>query len=246
MAPHPNRKIFCTSKMREGIVLALTLAIVTAGVPVLAGPINEQVSVSSPLPMDVVLALIDAESNASEPAVMQIGPIPSGSPDEGTCGNYWAQDTFTRYFTVKQTGPTTVRVFEKVKDGSFVTNAGPSPGACDSTDGTPPGALIQGITGTMQGYLITDVTCDPVAGCPSNPSCGVDNSLCQTTNGFIQTFFGINASRNDVAYFFHYAGTDGSNKVLLEHEWKNASPNRGGNHGDIASCYVPVAGLSCF
>src|SRR5687768_12050823 len=29
------------------------------------------------------------------------GPYSSGSPDSGTCGNNWAQDTFNRHFTVK-------------------------------------------------------------------------------------------------------------------------------------------------
>src|SRR5687768_13737919 len=29
------------------------------------------------------------------------GPYPSGSPDSGTCGNDWAEDTFDRHFTVR-------------------------------------------------------------------------------------------------------------------------------------------------
>jgi hypothetical protein len=39
----------------------------------------------------------------------------------------------------------------------------------------------------------------------------------------------------DEAWFFHYTGYDGWNNTLVAHEWKNASCNRGGNHGDIAT-----------
>jgi len=37
-------------------------------------------------------------------------------------------------------------------------------------------------------------------------------------------------------FFFHYSAGD---QMLVEHEWKNASPDRGGNHGDIRSTNVP-------
>jgi hypothetical protein len=208
------------------------------------GPKNDQLQfISLPLPADLLASLVTAESQAADPAVLQIGPIPSSSPDSGTCGNDWATDTFTRNFQVKQNGDGTYRVYESFKDGSFVTIAGPSPGACDSTDGTPPGLVNAGVQGNMHGYLLTNVACDPIAGCPANPTCGANNALCQTTNDFIAAFFGAGASRNDQAYFFHYTGFDGSNKALVEHEWKNASTNRGGNHGDIASCYgtLPAA-----
>src|SRR5918999_427422 len=65
------------------------------------------------------------------------GPYPSGSPDSGTCGNFWAEDTFDRHYRVDSTpnedGTFTVR--EDFKDGTFVTNAGPSPGACETNPG---------------------------------------------------------------------------------------------------------------
>src|SRR5258708_24420346 len=51
----------------------------------------------------------------------------SGSPDSGTCGNNWANDTFTREFDVQQSGGTFV-LTEFFKDGHFVTVAGFSPG----------------------------------------------------------------------------------------------------------------------
>ena len=37
-------------------------------------------------------------------------------------------------------------------------------------------------------------------------------------------------------FFFHFSAGD---QQLVEHEWKNASADRGGNHGDIRSVDVP-------
>jgi hypothetical protein len=180
---------------------------------------------------------IDALAASSDPGTKHIGPVPSTSPDNGTCNNDWAEDTFDRYFTIRPTSdPAVFTVYEQFKNGSFVTNAGPSPGACEETDGSSPGVLAQGLTGTMHGYILTNVTCDPsLSACPDpSATCEAANA-CDTTNQFIATFFGSNAIRNDEAYFFHYAGYDGSNQALVYHEWKNASCNRGGDHGDIAT-----------
>jgi hypothetical protein len=210
-----------------------------------AGPVTDASQLSAPIPTDLLLSLIDSESTAADPAVTQIGPVPSSSPDSGTCGgDPWAEDQFTRYFTIKTTGqPGTFRIFEKFKDGTFVTVEALSPGACDETDGTPPAIVHSGVHGNMHGYLITDVTCDPGAVCPvEGATCGTAGEACQTTDQFIQTFFGA-ATRSDVAFFFHYSGLDGANRALVFNEWKNASTNRGGNHGDIASCLVGQ--LSC-
>ena len=159
------------------------------------------------------------------------GPFASGSPDSGTCGNDWAQDTFERHFTVRQTGPTTYEIVEQFKRGAFVTDAGFSPGACQSDDGSSTVSVAGGITGSMHGYLVlvvsgmqssTDPNCVVF---PMVAPCNGDNFVASHFNGTI----------TDVpTYFFHYAGKDGSNQVLIEHEWKNASCDRGGNHGDIA------------
>jgi hypothetical protein len=229
-----------SKKVMGGLIVALMMGMSAA---LFAQP--EKAAVNKPLPTDMLLALIDADTAAADPSIHQVGPIPSSSPDSGTCGNDWATDSFNRYFQIKQNKDGTYTVYESFKDGMFVTNAGFSPGNCDNTDGTPPGLLNQGVTGKMHGYLLTNVVCDPAAGCPANPTCGLNNVLCQTTNDFITTFFGVGAVRNDQAYFFHYVGNDGSNKQLVEHEWKNASENRGGNHGDIASCYAaaPLSGV---
>jgi hypothetical protein len=188
---------------------------------------------------------IDALAASSDPGTQHIGPVPSSSPDNGTCGNDWAQETFDRFFTIRSTSdPTMFDVYEQFKNGTFVTIAGPSPGACEETDGTPPGIVAAGLNGTMHGYISTIVTCDPLLPTCPDPSATCSAGACDTTNGFIAEFFGPAAVRNDQAYFFHYAGYDGSNQALVFNEWKNASCNRGGDHGDIATASAPVPPLT--
>ncbi len=80
----------------------------------------------------------------------------------------------------------------------------------------------------MHGYLIIEVT---GAQTSSDPSCiaGSPSAPC-TTGGFIGSHFA--GPFTTPTFFFHYSAGD---QNLLEHEWKNASPDRGGNHGDIRS-----------
>jgi hypothetical protein len=84
------------------------------------------------------------------------GPYASGSPDSGTCGNDWAQDLFDRHFTVHPNGDGTFTIVEQFKNGSFVTDSGASPGACQG--GVPLGLIRSGVAGDMHGYLIFTVT----------------------------------------------------------------------------------------
>ena len=71
--------------------------------------------------------------------------------DHGTCGNKWAKDTSNRTWTVKKSQNGTFRVTRKDK-GTFVTMAGKSPGACDTTG--KHGSLVNaGIKGKFRGYL---------------------------------------------------------------------------------------------
>ena|SRR5216683_5852508 len=77
-----------------------------------------------------------------------------------------------------------------------------------------------GVTGKMHGsfnIIVSNGTYNPNAVC---------SSACGTTAGFIATVFGAGATYDIPTFLFHYsAGNNG--------EWKNASDNRGGNHGDI-------------
>jgi hypothetical protein len=160
-----------------------------------------------------------AGSSGAAPDVRHYGPFPSGSPDSGTCGNFWAQDTFDRSFTVHVSPEAdgTFRVVQEFKDGSFVTNAGASPGGCDTNPG---GTVAAGVTGKMHGTFQMKVTgtFDPEAKCTPE--------ACGTTAGFVATVFGAGASFEIPTFLFQYTARRNGH-------WKNASEDRGGNNGDI-------------
>jgi hypothetical protein len=168
------------------------------------------------------------------------GPYTSGSPDSGTCGNDWAEDTFDRDFTVRTNAAGTT-VVEQFKNGSFVTNAGASPGACDSSDGYGPGTLNIGHTGNMHGYFIVSGAFVPSSSSPFCDAVNSSNDNC-TTATFINTHFApcYPATCTVSTNFDHYSAGD---QGLAVHEWKNASCDRGGNHGDIADI-VLLPGLT--
>src|SRR5215475_12998353 len=71
--------------------------------------------------------------------------------DHGSCGNAWATDTSMRTWSVKPSGNGTFRVSRKDK-GTFVTLAGQSPGACDTT-GKHGHLVSAGLHGKFRGYL---------------------------------------------------------------------------------------------
>jgi hypothetical protein len=184
---------------------------------------------------DLTLLLNPAGANATQ----HYGPYASDSTDSGTCGiNDWANDTFDRHFTVRQRDGT-FTVVEQFKNGSFETNATASPGSCDFNDGSPPGTVNSGITGSMHGYFIIPLPAG-TAQTSSDPSCvvgGGPSAPC-TTAEFINSHFTpcYDFTCPVTTFFFHYSAGD---QGLVEHEWKNASADRGGNHGDIRSTNVP-------
>jgi len=195
--------------------------------------------------LDLVTAsLIGADDDAfaladpanGDPATQHFGPYPSQSSDSGTCGNEWATDDMNRFFDIQQTGPTSYRVIEKFRDGTFsvpsflqVTPTQPSPGACESSDGSSPGLVNARVTGEFHGYDVILITAAAVYS-PTTASCVYP---CFSTNDFLITVFPTGYLRDDTAYFFHYIASNQS--TLTYHEWKNASCNRGGDHGDIQS-----------
>ena len=179
---------------------------------------------------DDLFATTTTAGTGTNSGTTQFGPYPSVTTDSGTCGVDWAEDTVDRYFMIQQVGPMMYRVIEKYKDGTFTTLAAeqPSPGACDNSDGTGPGVVNGGVSGTFHGYDMIAITSATYT--PGFASC---TSPCASTDQFLISVFGPAgaATRNDYAFFFHYL----SNDPLVYHEWKNASCNRGGNHGDIQS-----------
>lgn len=228
---------------------ALTAALALGGGQAAAGPdsINGTSGVTDP----VISALIGDDnlfatanltvllSSGGLNRTQHYGPYASGSPDSGTCGNDWATDTFDRVFTVRSNHDGTYTVVQQFKNGSFVTNAGLSPGSCDITDGSPPGTVNGAISGSMHGYFI--ISTGPFGQSSTDPSCvaGSPSTPC-TTAGFINTHFAGCAYPSPpcsvTTYFDHYAAGD---QGLVEHEWTNASDDRGGNHGDIRSMNAP-------
>lgn len=177
---------------------------------------------------DLSLALATPLALGGANRTQHYGPYASDSPDSGTCGPDWANDTFDRHFTVRpEAGGFTV--VQQFKRGAFETIRGVSPGSCD--DG-PPATVDPGIVGNMHGYFVitvtgTQISTDPscVAGSPSTPC---------TTFGFMSTHFG--SAYTIGTFYFHFTSSD---QTLIERVWKNASDDRGGNHGDIKNTDVP-------
>ena len=222
------------------IIIALWLA-----TPAFAGPDGSLVGVPSGLlmlsPADDLFATADltAQVDPTSQGTQHYGPYPSSSPDSGTCGPDWATDTFDRHFTVKTNPDGTLLVVEQFKKGSFVTMAGFSPGSCDMTDGSPPGSVNAGITGSMHGYFLIPLPTGTMQ-TSNDSSCVAGMPLIEcTTAGFVNSHFTpacYGTTCGVTTYFFHYSGGD---QGLIEREWKNASADRGGNHGDIRSVNVP-------
>jgi hypothetical protein len=160
------------------------------------------------------------------------GPYASGSPDSGTCGNDWAQDTFNRDFTVRSNGDGTYTVVEQFKDGSFITTGPASPGACETY--TNHGLTIDpGKTGSMHGYFIISnvgTQTSHSSSCDANNPTSTDCSTATFINSHFDFCYAVTCTVT--TYFDHYAAGDQS---LLFHQWKNASADRGGDDGDIAS-----------
>jgi len=167
-----------------------------------------------------VMVVAPATVALAAQAVRQYGPFNGGSPDSGTCGNMWADDQFQRFFKVDARGNRdgSYDVVEQFKNGTFVTRAGSSPGGCEGGNPNPP-QIPAGVKGMMQGQFWIRVrggTFNPHA----HPGQGV------TTQQFIQQVFGSGATYEVYSFSLNYnAGRRG--------DWRNASRDKGGNHGDI-------------
>lgn len=161
------------------------------------------------------MLLVSATSVGAEGKTQHYTIENSGSTDSGTCGTDWAVDKFDRDYRISAG-----QIVEKFKSGTFTTLTAPSPGACET--GTNNGHLVTaGITGKFEGYLNIVVT-----GGTYNPNASCTPATCGNTAGVIATFFGPGATATVNTFEFHYSsGRTG--------EWKNASADRGGNHGDI-------------
>lgn len=161
------------------------------------------------------MALVSATSVGAAGETQHFGPFASVTPDGGTCGNSWATDTVNRDFMVQTNTDGTFTVREEFKNGTFVTNLGPSPGGCE-IDNHHGKTVLGGVTGTFQGEVEGVVT-----GGTYNPN-GCSTADCTTTGGFITAIFGSAAKFSPATYEFHYAaGAQG----LIVHEWKESFKN---------------------
>lgn len=168
--------------------------------------------------------LLTALPAAADDGRHTFGPFASGSPDSGTCGNDWAADTFKRFFTVTPNGDGSYVLREDFRDGHFVTIAGASPGACETS--SRHGATIRaGVRGSLHGFLagrVTGGTFEPDGDCPA-PCSG---------SKFLAIHFGPSAAWDIATFKFVYRASDEAGLTFTR--WQNASPDQGGNHGDIA------------
>ena len=131
---------------------------------------------------------------------------------------------------------------EQFKDGSFTTPASDSPpvnfspGACQNGP-APQGIVNAGVTGNLDGYFIIPGVTMQTSTSPYCNATLMTNANCDTMT-FINTHFTAcyPATCTVTTFFFHYSAGD---QMLVQHEWKNASADRGGNHGDIRSTNLP-------
>ena len=176
----------------------------------------------------LALSMLPAVALAKGGATDHFGPFAGTSPDGSTCGGPWANDAFDRFFTARDNGDGTFAVREEFKNGSFVTIAGDSPGACETTNhhGT---LLAAGIAGNMGGFLAGSVTSSTY-----NPGGCATAGACNTTSGFITAVFGPTATFDVATFNFEYNYNDNS---LQYHHWQDKSDKKTGEkfEGDISN-----------
>ncbi|TML27812.1 MAG: hypothetical protein E6G26_08205 [Actinobacteria bacterium] len=140
--------------------------------------------------------------------------------DNGTCGNGWATDTSKRTWSIKPNGNGTFRVGRQDK-GTFVTLAGQSPGACDTTG--KHGHLVNvGVRGKFRGYLR-----GTVSGGTFNPNATCNAACIGDTKAFIAAFFPGGTFTCSQGYAgckfnFEYSSPD---KSLVFHHWQDKGTN---------------------
>jgi hypothetical protein len=158
--------------------------------------------------------------------------IAGSGPDNGTCANSWADDTYKLNVTVRDNGDGTFAVRSEYRDAKFVTRSGASPGACQAE--LPHGALVLGgIKGKFDAWVEETIT----SGSYDADACGKKKSgTCTTRGGFVAASFGCieDACASDWSWDFRYSSND---KRLVHDSWRDAYPALLPNEyeGDIAT-----------
>ena len=160
--------------------------------------------------------------------------------DTGSCGtNEWATLQEKRTYKVRKTK--TGWRLTRYDRGTFVTNGGPSPGACEQ--GTKHGTtVLPGVKGKFHGFIVGTVTggtFNPNAVCPAGTNCG-------TRSAFLQTYFpggtwSCDVNSTDCKFNFQYTASakSGQTKLLFRH-WEDKGKGAGTMlkevfRGDIAT-----------
>ena len=208
-------------------------------------------TLATPLHASTSAAQTRVAPSSSGTSATHYGPYASGSPDSGTCGNNWADDTYNRHFTVFRNNDGSLLVVEQFRNGTFVTPSTtqpspPSPNPSNSSPGgcqnsaTTQGTVNNGVTGNMHGYFVIPLPSGTTQ-TSFDPHCNgtaMTNAGCDTTT-FINTHFTPACYSSPgctvTTFFFRYAA---GGQGLIINEWKNASDDRGGNSGDIRSANV--------
>jgi hypothetical protein len=198
----------------------------------------------------------------SPPPTQHYGPYLTKSPDSGSCGNNWADDTVDRFFSVFSRDGSLV-VVEQFKDGTFITPASAytpaqlppdgalpspavnmSPGACNNGGPYDGGVVVNGVTGKFVGYFIIPLA-PGVTETSNDPHCDA-TTMSNTVPGcdtytFITSHFSCSYGApgcSTTTFFDHYSApktSTGPNSALIADSWKDASTDRGGMTGDIRS-----------
>lgn len=240
-------------------IALLILSLAVGVVSVRASPESPQIGTSALTPLlsniiSNVNALGDDAFSTADPSTLSPPPTQHYGPytttndaDSGTCGNDWATDQFTRFFSIFSHNGAIV-VVEQFKDGTFVTPAPAgdplaspmSPGACNNTTPYDGGIVNPGVTGSFHGYEIIPIP-SGVMETSNDPSCiaGSPSTPC-TTAGFLDTHFtgctALLVSCSVTTFFFHYSG--GLGQGLIANSWIDSSSDRAGEIGDIESAVV--------
>jgi hypothetical protein len=169
--------------------------------------------------------------------------ITTVSEDHGSCGNVWAMDTLQRTLLVKRNGggddddgaddngkggakAGTFTVTRRDR-GTFVTLAGQSPGACDTT-GRHGHVIVAGVKGKVEGFLRGTVT-----GGTFNPNATCNAACASTTPTLIAAFFGPNAkfscftNSTDCKFNFNYTARASGNPPLQFRHWQDKGKGAG-------------------
>jgi hypothetical protein len=129
----------------------------------------------------------------------------SGADDIGTCNNVWAEDNLTKKFTLTATRTSGVYSLKVKEDGSFVSNSGSSPGACES--GSDNGSTIAaGVLGKLSSHWRNTVTATTAPN--RKPDCS--SNACGSSTGFLDAVFGPgNWTKGDWSWKAHYTAPGG-------------------------------------